>query len=118
MIFFTIDGDDIGRKITHAYIRNDVELLAKISSTLATTTKDITQILINHGFNIIFSAADGVAAYTEDNSMELTKIFESINNNLPEGITYSAGCGKTLRNAYIALLDAKSSGKNKIITFK
>lgn len=118
MIYFTIDGDDIGNKITHAYISNDATLLSDISIMLKNTTEMITELLLKNGFTIIFSAADGVAAFVDDHDLDIYSIFGKISEKLPKNLTYSAGAGACLKDAYIALIDAKSSGKNKLVFLK
>jgi len=112
MEYITIDGDDIGRKITSCYIGNDVERLQVVSQSLKTSTTNISDLLTSRGFNIVFCAADGVVASIEGMSIDFLGLFESINHLAPEGMSFSAGVGNNLREAYVALLAAKSSGKN------
>jgi hypothetical protein len=114
MIFFTIDGDDVGRKITHAYLNNDMDMLSNISGLLEKTTKKITEILVANNIVIIFSAADGVAGYTSQDTIDLHHLFFEISKEIPKDITYSAGAGNSLKDAYIALLKSKCTGKNRL----
>lgn len=111
MNYISIDGDDIGRKITSCYLRNDEEKLKSVSKSLKKSTSNISNLLESLGFDVLFCAADGVAASIEVN-IDFMELFESINSLAPAGISFSAGAGNSLREAYVALLAAKSNGKN------
>ena len=111
MNYISIDGDDVGRKITSCYLSNDRNRLKELSQTLQTTTKEISSKLQDHGFEIIFCAADGVVASTHKD-IDFKLIFLEISDLFPKEITFSAGFGKSLRESYIALTSAKSNGKN------
>lgn len=111
MKYISIDGDDVGRKITACYLSNDRNGLAVLSQSLQATTKAISIRLEEYGFEVIFCAADGVVASTELD-VDLKSIFSEIREISPDGVTFSAGSGANLRESYIALLSAKSNGKN------
>lgn len=111
MIYFTLDGDDVGRLITSCYLRNDANELLNLSGSLQESTHRVSELLKKQGFTIIFCAADGIAAYV-DQEIDLQEIYSELKSYAPAGITFSAGAGASLREAYIALISAKSSGKN------
>ncbi len=111
MNYITIDGDDIGKKISSCYFKNDPDRLKFISETIQKATTNISELLISYGFDIIFCAADGVSGVTHKD-IDLIKLFLSLNKIAPDGFTFSVGVGRSLRDAYIALLEAKSNGKN------
>ncbi|MBT1886625.1 mCpol domain-containing protein [Enterobacter mori] len=116
-MYITIDGDDVGRKITASYIANDEEKLIQISNNINNATKKISSTLSKNGFEIIFQAADGVTAKI-DIDIDLYVIFNEIQLLASDGITFSAGVGMNLREAYIALLNSKSNGKNMLSIYK
>ena len=116
-MYITIDGDDVGRKITSSYISNDEIKLTNISKKINEATKNISTILLNNGFEMVFQAADGVTAKI-NKDIDFYKIFDEIKSHSFEGITFSAGVGMNLREAYIALLNSKSNGKNMISIYK
>jgi hypothetical protein len=68
------------------------------------------------GFQIIFCAADGVAA-TATRDISLAELFSEIRSRSPTGFTFSAGVGSSLQEAYVALLNAKSQGKDRLCHF-
>ena len=116
MKFVTIDGDDIGQKITSAYLNNNVQELVRVNNLVQEKTQLIAEFLRSHGFDILFCAADGVAGSicTEfDNEV----IFAQIEKISEQEVSFSVGVGITLREAYIALLSAKSSGKGRLHDF-
>jgi hypothetical protein len=114
--YISIDGDDIGRKITSSYLNNDENKLQLISHELENLTLAIADYLVDNNFSIIFRAADGVVASTT-NECNFSKIFSDIRSLCSSGITFSAGVGENLRESYIALLNAKSSGKDCLSCF-
>ncbi|EPB0848153.1 mCpol domain-containing protein [Yersinia enterocolitica] len=118
-MYIAIDGDDVGRKITSSYLSNSEEKLACISNKLNETTKKISNMLLVNRFEIIFQAADGVTAKTDDDvDVDLNIVFDKIKSYSFDGITFSAGVGASLREAYVALLNSKSNGKNMISIYK
>lgn len=117
MKYISIDGDDVGQKITNAYLRNNVTELIKINNLIQEKIQLIAEELVSEGFSIIFCAADGVAAHTKDQNIDEHLIYDKVKSIAGEQITFSAGVGSSLRDAYIALLSAKSSGKSRMHNF-
>lgn len=116
MKYISIDGDDIGRKITSCYLSNDEGKLNLISQQIEESTLKIATLLELNGFYVIFRAADGVVARTNiDCNFE--ELFLMISSCPTHGITFSAGVGSSLREAYIALINSKSNGKNQLSNF-
>lgn len=118
MRYITIDGDDIGQKITSCYLRNDLDALSEINKLVRTTTSHIAEFLQSQDFTVIFCAADGVAAYSSCSVSSDEFIFQSIRDLSANGLTFSIGVGSNLRESYIALLFAKSSGKECLRKFQ
>lgn len=111
MKFITIDGDDVGLKITSSYLRNDVDALSRMNRMVEEKTDLVANFLTGQGFNIIFCAADGVAGYCECERSDFDALYEAIKLIADNEMTFSAGVGRDLRESYVALLYAKSSGK-------
>ncbi|WP_277593801.1 mCpol domain-containing protein [Pseudomonas chlororaphis] len=107
----SIDGDDVGRRITACYLNNDSEGLAKLSFAMKISVESISDYLSKIGFSVVFCAADGV--FAEANiDVDFEKVFCEVSKLAPVGVTFSAGVGGTPRESYIALMSAKSNGKN------
>ncbi|CAH7062624.1 MULTISPECIES: mCpol domain-containing protein [Vibrio] len=113
MQYISIDGDDVGRLITASYLDENESSLMQISEGLKTSVESISSLLIRNGFEVIFCAADGVLAKTSS-KVDFIVLFDQIQECSTINVTFSAGVGDTLKSAYVALIDAKSSGKNTI----
>ncbi|HHQ2584336.1 TPA: mCpol domain-containing protein [Providencia rettgeri] len=113
MVYVTIDGDDVGQKITSSYLSNDVMKLISINEYVNSATSRISEILAYNGFVIIFCAADGVAGYSFDDAVNVEFLYSEIQKNADFGITFSMGVGNSLKDSFIALISAKSNGKNQ-----
>lgn len=117
MTYIAIDGDDIGRRITAMYLRNDPVSLSAFAAMVQDKVHQIAKTLRARGFTVVFCAADGVAAHSDSalsGTSELYQLIQSIGGN---ELTFSAGVGGSLREAYVALLAAKSNGKAQIVTY-
>lgn len=112
-MFIVIDGDDIGRKITSCYLSNDEVKLEQISSVMSVTVGEVARVLRENGFRVIFCAADGVVGATQAD-VDASIVFRNVQQIAPKGFTFSAGTGRTLQQAYLALMHAKCSGKNML----
>lgn len=117
-MFITIDGDDIGQRITKYYLSNDAKALSELNQKMIETTHRIARYLEGIGFSIIFCGADGVAGYSEISVIPENKIFQEIAALGKECATFSAGTGDTLRESYVALMAAKSHGKAQIYSYQ
>ena len=116
MKYITIDGDDIGQKIASSYLKNDENELIRTNDLVQEKTAKIADYLKSQGFSLLFCAADGVAgscSYAFKND----EIFEEVKRIAGAELSFSAGVGETLRDSYIALLSAKSSGKSRLHDF-
>ncbi|WP_455947963.1 mCpol domain-containing protein [Lelliottia jeotgali] len=117
-MYITIDGDDVGQRITKCYLTNDRESLFELNNKMIEATHAIADYLEKIGFSIIFCGADGVACHADSSSFSVVDIFEVI-TGLGEGCaTFSAGTGETLRESYVALMAAKSHGKAQIYEYR
>lgn len=116
--FITIDGDDIGQLIVSCYLRNDQLALARTNELVNTTTEVIADFLRANGFSVLFCAADGVAAYTDSMLPDDKDLYSAIKSLAGNNISFSVGVGASLREAYVALLSAKSSGKARLHNYK
>ena len=118
MIYLTIDGDDVGQRITRFYLNNDEKSLANLNDLMGKTTQLISTYLKSIGFTVIFCGADGVAGFAQYLKVPGSNIFKEI-SALGEGCaTFSVGVGCTLRESYIALMSAKSAGKAQLHNYK
>lgn len=118
MLYITIDGDDIGQKISRYYLSNDVKSLAELNEQMKETTRLISEYLERIGFSIIFCGADGVAGYAKNLQISESEIFQEISIIAKKCATFSIGTGASLRESYVALMAAKSLGKARLYNYK
>lgn len=112
MTYISVDGDDIGRRITALYLTNDAAGLRTFVGMVQRKVQAVTDLLEAAGYTIVFSAADGVVAETNHPDDNGKALFEAIRAEGGGDLSFSAGVGESLREAYVALLAAKSGGKN------
>ncbi|NCI78903.1 mCpol domain-containing protein [Acinetobacter kanungonis] len=117
MFFISIDGDDIGQKITASYLNNDMDSLKEINCLVNHKTHQIADFLSNIGFTIMFCAADGVAGFIDNVQIDEFELFDEIKAFIGNEITFSMGVGASMRESYIALLSAKSHGKDRVHSY-
>jgi hypothetical protein len=111
--FITIDGDDVGLKMRSYYLLNDSAGLVSFVEEINEATQRIRNFLQASGWVVLFSAADGVAARSSS-APDVRVQFEALKALAPKDLSFSAGFGDDLRQAYVALLAAKSSGKGRV----
>jgi hypothetical protein len=97
---------------------NDLVTLSKVNELVSEKTILIAEFLKGCGFVIVFRAADGVAGYCESDDVDENFIYSKIKVIADNEMTFSAGIGRDLRESYIALLSAKSSGKARLHNFE
>lgn len=117
MTYVVIDGDDVGRRMASFYFTNDAEGLSRFTSKVNETILQVAHLLRSAGYDVIFCAADGVAAQAESPISDSTDLFLAIEAIGGGDMTFSAGVGATLREAYVALLSAKSAGKAQLCVY-
>lgn len=113
MIYFYIDGDDVGLRIEHSLLTNDEDGLKQINSDVTSKIERLTDSLARLRCEIIFSGADGVIGKTTPESVDAVHDCVRSQNDT---LTFSIGIGDCLRDAFAALRFAKANGKNGMAT--
>ncbi|MCQ2014615.1 MULTISPECIES: mCpol domain-containing protein [Clostridium] len=114
MMYAYIDGDDIGLRIENSFMNNNEIRLKEINELVKEIIEKITIYLKENNHEIIFSGADGIIC--KNKNINGDEIIEFIRKNSEE-INFSIGVGNSLRDAFLALRYAKSSGKNIVAIF-
>ena len=114
MIYFYIDGDDVGLRIERSLLSNDEGALSQINVEVTSTIQRLTEALERQGFEIVFSGADGVIGKSPTDSVDA--IHRCV-CSLDATLTFSIGVGRSLRDAFASLRFAKANGKNGLVTF-
>lgn len=114
MIYIAIDGDNIGASVERFVILEQREQLAAFATSIKYAVEDIADALRKAGATIIFTGGDSVLAECANAS-----VYPAIRKVLSEDqpMRFSAGVGHSIREAYIALKMAKTSGKGCLVSF-
>lgn len=117
MIYVAIDGDDIGRKLASSYLANRPDNLKATKDLIDIKTRKISELLSSLGYDVFFCAADGVTGALEADKINSSSLYQEIESIGGREISFSVGVGKSLRESYVALLYAKSTGKARVCDF-
>ncbi|MEC1524445.1 mCpol domain-containing protein [Neobacillus niacini] len=109
MMYAYIDGDDIGLKIENSFMENDEVRLKHVNELVKETVNKITYELESNNYIIIFGGADGIICKKE--KIEVQELLFYL-RGITKELTFSIGVGMCLRDAFLALRYAKSSGKD------
>lgn len=113
MIYFYIDGDDVGLRLERSLLNNDEIALIRINAEVTSIIDKLTERLVDLGCEVVFSGADGVIGKCKSGDSEaIQRCVCTLNASL----TFSIGIGWSLRDAFAALRFAKASGKNGLAT--
>ncbi len=117
MPFTIIDGDDVGSKVESHLLANDVTGFTEASRMITEFINSLADALSRvPTVKIISAGGDSILVEIDDSAIgELSKTLTKLQQ--PGTFTFSAGIGATLRESFIALRMAKSSGKRKIVIY-
>ncbi len=108
--FVAIDGDQVGKKLEEAVLRNDILAVIHLSESIRDCFILLGRKLEGFGMVVHINAGDMVLAQGMITSKDLLSL------ELGKGpIALSCGLGKTLRLAHLALRVAKAHGGNRIV---
>lgn len=114
MMYIILDGDDIGLKIEKSFMENDELTLKKVNEDIKRIVDFISIYLVQEGFEIIFSGADGIIC--KGNEVNIKNLSNFVKKEcLP--YTFSIGIGDTLKSSFLALRYAKSISKNVTVSY-
>ncbi|MEV3950884.1 MULTISPECIES: mCpol domain-containing protein [Streptomyces] len=118
MPFAIIDGDDVGDKVESFILANDVENFIASSRRINTELEGLATCMQElPGVSLVHAGGDSLLVKMEDEAIRL--VVEVVNRQQrPGSLTFSAGIGSTLRQSFIALRMAKSSGKCRVVRFE
>ncbi len=91
MTYISIDGDDIGRRVTAKHLANDALGLSALVDLVYEKVTQIEKLLVGAGYTVIFCAADGVVAQREDtDTANVAEVYASIQAIGGSDLTFSA----------------------------
>ncbi|WP_035991680.1 mCpol domain-containing protein [Leptolyngbya sp. KIOST-1] len=115
MKYVGIDGDDVGARLELGFLKNREEDVRLLSKEVDKSILIMSENLQSLGMEVIFFSGDSLLCKGEDlDTNMLVELIES------QSITFnfSAGIGNTLRDTYLALKYAKTSGKSRVVIFE
>ncbi|MFF4882642.1 mCpol domain-containing protein [Streptomyces nigra] len=118
MAFAIIDGDDVGNKVETHILANDITKFVESSRMINAALEGLAARMAElPGVSLVHTGGDSILIEVQDGSVDL--ITQALNEaQSPGTLTFSAGVGSTLRQSFLALRMAKSSGKCRIVRFK
>ncbi|MEU5046523.1 mCpol domain-containing protein [Streptomyces griseorubiginosus] len=117
MAFAIIDGDDVGNRIESRILANDVTGFVRTSKMIADAVDRLAEMSSTvPGVDVVSAGGDSILLQVAESSIDpLSVVLKELQD--PESFTFSVGIGQTLRESFIALRMAKSSGKCKISAY-
>jgi GTP cyclohydrolase III len=119
--YIAIDGDNVGQKIEYFIVTNQAQELAAFSRKYCKTMVWLeTTLRANLNADIVFMGGDSLLALCSNISLVPINELELIKSQFSQlsEMTFSAGIGSSLRQAYFALKLAKAKGRDRIELFK
>ncbi|WP_411119545.1 mCpol domain-containing protein [Streptomyces sp. 058-1L] len=117
MPFSIIDGDDVGNKVESHLLSNNVSGFTGASKMITEFIESLADALSRVSTAKIVSAG-GDSILVEIDQTAIGELIEVLDSRQRPGVfTFSAGVGPTLRESFIALRMAKSTGKQKTVLY-
>lgn len=112
-MYVSVDGDDIGKKLTNIIYSGSEDEITEFSDYVDNFFVEIKKKILEWGGKVIFCAGDSIAYLVDDPA-----VFKKSLMLMKSGrFNVSVGCGDTIQQAHWALNIAKSLGKNQVQYF-
>ena len=108
--YLIFDGDKIGDVLARSYLSNSEDELAAIDRGLRAGLLAAEHLLRSRSMFMIACGADGITC--KGFVGDVGSLFLEI-NQLTQPFSFSLGCGKTLREAFLCLRFAKACGRER-----
>jgi hypothetical protein len=115
MKYVGIDGDNIGSRLELGFLQNREEEIHLLSKKVDIAISTMAERLQNLGMEVIFFSGDSLLCKGEYLDAE---VLAEVIKSQSIAFNFSAGIGNTLRDTYLALKYAKTSGKNRVVIFE
>ena len=110
--FLALDGDDVGRRLELCMLTNDLEALREFSSSFDSAMRALVQSACSiDGVELVLFGGDSVMLRVRSDVLQEVL---SLARRTTGRFTFSGGYAPSMREAYLALKLAKSSGKDRI----
>lgn len=105
MTFLAVDGDQIGKRLEGAILRNDIDAVVALSNAIRQHFEAVSELLERHGLRVRLTGGDIVIAEGTVTPFVIETVLA-----LRGVITHSTGIGDTVLEAHLALRAAKAAG--------
>jgi hypothetical protein len=113
-VYFSVDGDDVGKLIERGLLEDDELFLRDTSADIKSWLAQIEELIVMLKGRLIMSGGDMLLCRVNESCVE--KIIEGLSEiQQTFSFTCSAATGRTLSEVYFALKLAKSKGKNHFV---
>ena len=115
-LFFSFDGDEIGKRHAAAVLSDDTNEISDISSKITEANEMVRDFVESNGGQMIsFGGDEGLFSAPAD----FVELLEQLRKDYEYmvGATLSIGYGSKPSEAGKALLEAKETGKNKVVQY-
>ena len=113
MKYVGIDGDNIGSKIELYFLEDSEESIQVFSEIVGKTIRLVASQLEELGMKIIFCGGDSILCRADE--IDTVKLRDILTVEAKNEIRFSVRVGETMKQAYMALKYAKTSGKDRIV---
>jgi hypothetical protein len=115
-MYFATDGDNVGRRHAQALLSDNVDSISEVSGSITHANEMIRDFVESNGGKVVsFGGDEGLF----EAPSEFVELLEQLRKDYEYmvGATLSIGYGSKPSEAAKALLEAKETGKNKIVKY-
>lgn len=113
-VYFSVDGDDVGKLIEKSLLENNEALIKSVSKDIEKWIYELTEIISKVNGTLVISGGDMILSLIEYSS--INDVLRGISKlQKKHDFTCSAATGRTMSEVYFALKLAKSRGKNHFV---
>jgi len=109
-MYYSIDGDEVGKKLEYYLASDQVDKAIAYSSAVTDGVTRICTRLQLLGAEILFCGGDSILAES------VNRLNFDVHSFVGDEITWSVGVGATPSTALLALKKAKALGRNQTVT--
>jgi hypothetical protein len=114
-VFFSVDGDDVGKLIEKGLLEGDEQVLTSTSQKITQWLNELESVISDAGGTIVMSGGDMLLSSIDSTCIERVLSRLSILQQSFD-FTCSAAIGRAMPEVYFALKLAKSKGKNHFVS--
>lgn len=111
-MYLAIDGDDVGRAVERLIVLASAQEVSAFSRQVSDAMETIVLRIQALGAIVVMQGGDSILAELAELPLE---DLEQLIRVEPPAVTFSAGIGQTMSEAFLALKLAKAAGKHRCV---